>query len=155
VTAWNPGELEETSLPACHALFQTFVADGKVSLIMYQRSCDMFLGVPFNVAEYALLLHLLAQIVGLEPDAFTHVLADAHVYRNHFDAVTEQLLREPYPSPRLWLDPSLRSLDDVTSRYRSIVDRATAGEAPGPLLDGVAKLVDYQHHPAIKAEMAV
>lgn len=155
VTAWDPGELDQTSLPACHALFQAFVADGKLSLIMYQRSCDMFLGVPFNMAEYALLLHLLAQIVGLEPDAFTHVLADAHVYRSHFDAVNEQLAREPYPSPRLWLDPALRSLDDVTGRYREIVDRAQRGEAPGALLDGVAKLVSYRHHPAIKAEMAV
>jgi thymidylate synthase len=155
VTAWNPGEIEQTSLPACHALFQLFVADGKLSLLMYQRSCDMFLGVPFNMAEYALLLHLLAQIVGLEPDAFTHVLADAHVYRSHFDAVKEQLSREPYPSPTLWLDPALRSLDDVTSRYRSIVDRARTGEPPGPLLDGVAKLIEYQHHPAIRAEMAV
>jgi thymidylate synthase len=155
VTAWNPGEIEQTSLPACHALFQLFVAGGKLSLLMYQRSCDMFLGVPFNMAEYALLLHLLGRIVGLEPDAFTHVLADAHVYANHFDAVKEQLAREPYPSPTLWLDPALRSLDDVTSRYRSIVESARGGEAPGPLLDGVARLVDYKHHPAIKAEMAV
>ena len=155
VTAWNPGELDQTSLPACHALFQAFVADGRLSLIMYQRSCDMFLGVPFNMAEYALLLHLLAQITGLEPDTFTHVLADAHVYTSHFDAVNEQLAREPYPSPRLWLDPALRSLDDVAARYRDVVDRAQRGEAPGPLLDGVAKLVGYQHHPAIKAEMAV
>ena len=155
VTAWNPGEIEQTSLPACHALFQLFVADGKLSLLMYQRSCDMFLGVPFNMAEYALLLHLLAQIVGLVPDAFTHVLADAHVYTNHVDAVKEQLSREPFPSPTLWLDPALRSLDDVTSRYRSIVGRARAGEPPGPLLDGVAKLVDYKFHPAIRAEMAV
>ena len=155
VTAWNPGELDLTSLPACHALFQAFVADGKLSLIMYQRSADMFLGVPFNMAQYALLLHLLGQIVGLEPDAFTHILADAHVYRSHFDAVREQLSREPYPQPRLWLDRSLRSLDDVTGRYREILDRASKGEKPGPLLDGVAKLVDYRHHPAIAAEMAV
>ena len=155
VTAWTPGELDQTSLPACHAMFQAFVADGKLSLIMYQRSADMFLGVPFNMAQYAVLLHLLGQIVGLVPDAFTHVLGDAHVYRSHFDAVREQLTREPYPSPRLWLDPSLRSLDDVTRRYRELVDRAKKGEAAGPLLDGVAKLLDYRHHPAIKAEMAV
>ncbi len=155
VTAWNPGELDETSLPACHALFQAFVADGKLSLIMYQRSCDMFLGVPFNMAEYALLLHLLARIVGLEPDTFTHVLADAHVYRTHVDAVNEQLRREPYPSPRLWLDPQIRSLDDAVARYRAIVASAGAGDAPGPLLDGVAKLLDYRFHPAIKAGMAV
>ncbi len=155
VTAWNPGELDQTSLPACHALFQAFVAGGKLSLIMYQRSCDMFLGVPFNMAEYALLLHLLAQLAGLEAHELTHVLADAHVYTNHFDAVNEQLRREPFPSPRLWLDPTLRSLDDATTRYREIVDRAKKGEPAGPLLDGVAKLIDYKHHPAIKAEMAV
>ncbi|MBM4434258.1 MAG: thymidylate synthase [Chloroflexi bacterium] len=155
VTAWNPGELDLTSLPACHALFQCFVADGKVSLVMYQRSADLFLGVPFNMAQYALLLHLLGRIVDLVPDTFTHVLGDAHVYRSHFDAVEEQLSREPYPSPRLWLDPALRSLDDVAGRYREIVDRAKKGERPGPLLDGVAKLLDYQHHPPIAAEMAV
>ncbi|MBI2324948.1 MAG: thymidylate synthase [Chloroflexi bacterium] len=155
VTAWDPAELDQTSLPACHALFQAFVADGKLSLIMYQRSADMFLGVPFNMAQYALLLHMLGQIAGLEPDAFTHVLADAHVYKSHFDAVNAQLTRQPYPSPRLRLDPALRSLDDVTTRYREIVDRAKKGEAPGPLLDGVAKLVGYEHHPAIKADMAV
>ena len=155
VTAWNPGELDATSLPACHALFQFFVADGRLSLMMYQRSCDLFLGVPFNMAEYAVMLHLVAQITGLEPGEFVHVLADAHVYRDHFDAAREQLEREPFPSPTLSLDPTLRSLDDVTDRYREILARARAGEAPGPLLDGVARLVGYQSHASIKAKMAV
>lgn len=155
VTAWNPGELDATSLPACHALFQFFVAEGRLSLMMYQRSCDLFLGVPFNIAEYAVLLHLVAQITGLEPDEFVHVLADAHVYRDHLDAAREQLEREPYPSPTLSLDPALRSLDDVTDRYREILARARSGEAPGPLLDGVARLVGYQSHASIKAKMAV
>ncbi len=155
VTAWNPGELDRTSLPACHALFQFFVADGRLSVMMYQRSCDLFLGVPFNMAQYALLLYLVAQFTGLVAHELIHVLADAHVYRDHFDAVREQLTREPYPSPRLALDPSLRSLDDVVARYRDIVDRARGGEKPGPLLDAVARLEQYQFHPPIEAKMAV
>jgi len=155
VVAWNPGELEQTSLPACHALFQFFVAEGRLSLMMYQRSCDLFLGVPFNTAEYALLLHLVAQLTGLVPHELIHVLADAHVYRDHQDAVREQLAREPYPSPRLALDPSLHSLDDVVARYREIVTRARAGEKPGPLLESIARLEQYQFHPPIEAKMAV
>jgi len=155
VVAWNPGELEQTSLPACHALFQFFVAEGRLSLMMYQRSCDLFLGVPFNTAEYALLLHLVAQFTGLVPHELIHVLADAHIYRDHQDAVREQLAREPYPSPRLALDPSLRSLDDVVARYREIVARSRAGEKPGPLLESVARLEQYQFHPPIEAKMAV
>jgi len=123
--------------------------------MMYQRSCDLFLGVPFNIAEYAVLLHLVAQITGLEPDEFIHVLADAHIYNDHIEAAHEQLGREPFPSPTLSLDPSLRSLDDLTARYRDILARARAGEAPGPLLDGVARLIGYQSHSSIKAKMAV
>src|SRR5207244_3259539 len=155
VIAWNPGELDQTSLPACHALFQFFVAEGRLSLMMYQRSCDLFLGVPFNTAEYAVLLHLVAQITGLVPDELIHVLADAHIYRDHFDAVREQLSREPYASPRLALDPSLRPPDAVVARYHDIVRRANAGEKPGPLLDAVARLEQYQFHPPIEAKMAV
>jgi thymidylate synthase len=155
VTAWNPGELDQTSLPACHAFFQFFVADGRLSVMMYQRSCDLFLGVPFNIAEYAVLLHLVAQFTGLVPDEFVHVLGDAHIYRDHMDAARQQLVRAPFPSPRLALDPTLRGLDDVVARYREIVARASAGEKPGPLLDSIARLEQYQFHPPIEAKMAV
>ncbi|TME25279.1 MAG: thymidylate synthase [Chloroflexi bacterium] len=155
VTAWNPGEIDATSLPACHAFFQFFVEGSRLSLMMYQRSCDLVLGVPFNMAQYALLLHLVAREVELEPHEFVHVLADAHVYLDHVDAAREQLSREPFPSPLLWLDPGARGVDDAVARYRDILARVERGEAPGPLLDGFARLERYQHHPPIKAKMAV
>jgi thymidylate synthase len=123
--------------------------------MMYQRSCDLFLGVPFNMAQYAVLLHLVAQFTGLVPDEFVHVLADAHIYRDHIDGVRLQLERDPFASPQLALDPRLRSLDELVDRYREIVGRARAGERPGPLLDSVARLEQYQFHPPIEAKMAV
>jgi thymidylate synthase len=135
VTAWNPGELDQMALPPCHMFFQFFVADGKLSLYMHQRSCDMFLGVPFNIASYSLLLAMVAQVTGLAPGEFIHSLGDTHIYQNHFDAVKEQLTREPYPAPTLWLNPEVTDIDGFT-------------------MDDI-KLVDYQSHPTIKAEMAV
>ncbi|MBI2653007.1 thymidylate synthase [Candidatus Woesearchaeota archaeon] len=135
VTAWNPGELEQMALPPCHAFFQFFVANGKLSLQMYQRSCDMFLGVPFNIASYSLLLHMAAQVTNLKPWEFIHTLADAHIYHNHFEQVKEQLSRKPFPLPKLWLNPEIKSIDDFTMNE--------------------IKLENYEHHPIIKAEMAV
>ena len=135
VTAWNPGELQEMALPPCHAFFQFFVADKRLSLQMYQRSCDMFLGVPFNIASYSLLLHMMAQVTGLKPGEFVHTLADAHIYHNHFEQVKEQLTRKPFPLPTLSLNPEIKNIDDFS-------------------MDDI-NLENYQYHPPIKAEMAV
>jgi len=135
VTAWNPGELDQMALPPCHMFFQFFVADGKLSLFMHQRSCDMFLGVPFNIASYSLLLHMVAQVTGLEAHEFVHSLGDAHIYHNHFDAVKEQLERAPLTPPTLWLNPEVSDIDSFT-------------------MDDI-ELKNYESHPAIKAPMAV
>jgi thymidylate synthase len=145
VTAWNPGELDEMALPPCHMIFQFFVTEGKLSLHMFQRSCDMFLGVPFNIASYALLLHIVSQMTGLIPDELILTLGDVHIYHDHFDAVKEQLSREPYPLPSLWLEPSIRSLADIdVSKFNGPDD-----------ITKIVRLEDYQHHPPIKAKMAV
>ncbi|MBU2220756.1 thymidylate synthase [Patescibacteria group bacterium] len=135
LTAWNPGELEQMALPPCHMFCQFFVADGKLSLLMHQRSCDMFLGVPFNIASYSLLLHMVAQATGLVAHEFIHSLGDAHIYHNHFDAVKEQLTRKPYAFPSLSLNPEVK---DIT----------------GFSMDDIS-LTNYESHPTIKAEMAV
>lgn len=135
VSAWNPGELEQMALPPCHMFFQFFVSGDKLSLHMVQRSCDMFLGVPFNIASYALLLAMVAQVTGKVPHELVLTLNDAHIYHDHFDAVEEQLSREPLPFPTLWLNPEARDIDRFT-------------------MDDI-RLEDYRSHEAIKAPMAV
>ena len=134
VSAWNVGEIPQMALPPCHTLFQFYVADGRLSCQLYQRSADLFLGVPFNIASYALLVHLVAQQVGLEPGDFVWTGGDCHIYDNHVEQVTEQLSREAYPFPRLTVRPA-PSLFDYTFEDLEVVG--------------------YQHHPALRAPVAV
>ncbi|WP_075217881.1 thymidylate synthase [Mongoliimonas terrestris] len=135
VTAWNPADVPLMALPPCHVLFQFYVAGGKLSCQLYQRSADVFLGVPFNIASYALLTAVMARATGLEPGDFIHTLGDAHLYTNHLDQAKLQLSRELRPLPRLVLDPALTSVDGF--RYEHVT------------IEG------YDPHPAIKAEVAV
>ena len=114
LSAWNPGELGLMALPPCHCLAQFYVADGRLSCQMYQRSCDMFLGVPFNIASYSLLTAMIAQVCGLQVGEFVHVLGDAHIYLNHVGQVKEQLTREPLPAPTLWLNPDITDITRFT-----------------------------------------
>ena len=110
VSAWNPGDVERMALPPCHCLFQFYVADNKLSCQLYQRSADIFLGVPFNIASYALLTLMLAQVCGYRPGEFVHTLGDAHLYSNHFEQARLQLTRQPRPLPRMWINPEIRDL---------------------------------------------
>jgi thymidylate synthase len=114
VSAWNVADLADMALPPCHAIFQFYVAQGRLSCQLYQRSADVFLGVPFNIASYALLTHMVAQVCGLEVGDFVHTLGDAHLYINHLDQAKLQLIREPRPLPRLVLNPGVSSIDDFT-----------------------------------------
>ncbi len=131
VSAWNVADLKNMNLPPCHAFFQFYVADGKLSLQMYQRSADCFLGVPFNIASYALLLQMMAQVTGLEAGDFIHTLGDAHIYLNHLEQVDLQLSRTPRPLPRMVLNPDVKSIFDF--RYE---DFRLEGYDPWPHIAG-------------------
>lgn len=135
VNAWNVGDLDKMALMPCHCLFQFYVAEGKLSCQLYQRSADMFLGVPFNIASYALLTMMLAKVCGLEAGEYVHTFGDAHIYLNHLDQVNLQLSREPRPYPKMKINPEVQSVFDY--KYEDF------------------ELIDYFPHPAIKAEVSV
>ena len=136
VSAWNPAQIEQMALPPCHCFFQFDVTpDGKLNCMLYQRSCDMFLGVPFNIASYSLLTMMIAQVCGLKPGEFVHTLGNAHIYSNHFEQVKLQLTREPLPLPYVKLNPEIKNIDDF--KFEDI------------------ELVDYQSHGVIKGDVAV
>lgn len=135
VSAWNPTQVSEMALPPCHTLFQFYVAEGKLSCMLTQRSGDCFLGIPFNIASYALLTHMMAHVTGLEPGEFIHTIGDAHIYLNHLEQVQLQLTREPYSLPTLVLNPDVKSIFDFT--YEDI------------------RIENYVSHPAIKGSVAV
>ena len=135
VSAWNVADVPAMKLPPCHTLFQFYVADGKLSLQLYQRSADLFLGVPFNIASYALLCMMVAHVTGLEPGEFIHTFGDAHIYLNHMDQVHEQLTREPRPLPRMVLNPEVKSILDY--HYD---DFKLEGYDPWPLIKGVVSV---------------
>ncbi|MCF0181525.1 MAG: thymidylate synthase [Muribaculaceae bacterium] len=135
VSAWNVAEVNNMALPPCHTLFQFYVADNRLSLQLYQRSADLFLGVPFNIASYALLLMMVAQVCGLKPGEFVHTFGDAHIYRNHFDQVREQLTREPRQLPVMRLNPEVNDLLDFTYE-----DFTLEGYDPHPAIKGVVSV---------------
>ncbi len=135
VNAWNVGEINNMALPPCHILFQFYVANGKLSCQLYQRSADIFLGVPFNIASYAILTHMIAQVCNLEVGDFVHTIGDAHLYTNHFDQARLQLSRSPYPLPELKLNKEIKNIFDF--RFEDI------------------EIINYQSHPTIKAPIAI
>jgi thymidylate synthase len=135
VTAWNPADVDRMALPPCHCLFQFYVHNGKLSCQLYQRSADIFLGVPFNIASYALLTHMMAHVTGLKAGEFIHTLGDAHIYLNHLGQINEQLSREPYALPRLVMKREVKAIDEF--RYEDF------------------EIVNYQAHPNISGSVAI
>lgn len=135
VSAWNVGEIEDMKLPPCHAFFQFYVANGKLSCQLYQRSADIFLGVPFNIASYALLTMMIAQVTGLEYGEFVHTMGDAHLYSNHIDQTKLQISRDPHPLPNMWINPEVKDIFEFTSED--------------------FKLENYKCHPHIKGAVAI
>lgn len=135
VSAWNPADVDRMALPPCHTFFQFYVSEGRLSCQLYQRSADTFLGVPFNIASYALLTSMMAQVCQLQPGVFVHTMGDAHIYHNHFEQVKLQLTRQPYPLPQLRLNPDVKDLFDF--QYEDI------------------EILNYQYHPVIKGDVAV
>ena len=134
ITAWNPAELDQMALPPCHCFAQFYVsADNKLSCQMYQRSCDMFLGVPFNIASYSLLTHMVAQVCGLGVGEFVHVLGDAHIYLNHIEQVKEQLAREPLPAPQLWINPEVTDILNFTMKDFRLDGYTSLGQIKAPM----------------------
>jgi len=135
VSAWNVGELDKMALPPCHILFQFYVSDGKLSCQLYQRSCDVFLGVPFNIASYALFTRMIAQVCNLEPSEFIHTLGDAHIYLNHIEQTKLQLTRKPFKLPKMWINPEVKNIFDF--KFEDF------------------KLESYESHPHIKGAISV
>ncbi|MCQ2235772.1 MAG: thymidylate synthase [Bacteroidales bacterium] len=135
VSAWNVGQIDEMQLPPCHLLFQFYVANGKLSCMLYQRSADTFLGVPFNIASYALLTMMVAQVCGLQPGEFVHTLGDTHIYMNHIEQVKLQMTRTPYALPKMKINPDVKSIEDF--KYEDF------------------ELIDYEAHPHIKGVVSV
>lgn len=135
VSAWNPSQIGQMKLPPCHMMFQFYVADGKLSCMLYQRSCDMFLGVPFNIASYALLTMMIAQVCSLKPGEFIHTLGDTHIYHNHFEQVREQLSHTPLKLPQMKINPNVKDINDF--KYEDF------------------ELIGYESYGTIKAQVAV
>lgn len=131
VSAWNVAKIPEMRLPPCHMMFQFYVANDKLSCMLYQRSCDMFLGVPFNIASYALLTMMMAQVCGLKLGEFVHTLGDTHIYHNHFEQVREQLTRTPLPLPQMKLNPEIRNIDDFTYEDFTLENYQSYGKLEG------------------------